>query len=91
MLFAVSFCLLVAGSLADMPLPFTRELEYETPTQMSGSDVTIYQNLIVRDDAVTAFESTGVYDKTTGINFYFLFLIGELLLYCRHIFLYHNY
>lgn len=68
MIFAVTLCLLVVGSLADMPLPFTRDLEYVSP-EMTGNDVIIYQNLIIRDDAVTTFESTGVYDKATGNDY----------------------
>ena len=64
MLCIVSFVLL-AGVMADMPLPFTRELKYESPA-MTGNDVIIYQNLIVRDDAVAFFESNGVYDEVTG-------------------------
>lgn len=64
---------LVVGSLADMPLPFTRELEYSTP-HLQGNDVTIYQNLIVRDDAVTSFASTGAFDKATGDRLCFVFV-----------------
>jgi hypothetical protein len=65
MIRALSLCLMVVGSLAEMPLPFTRELELESP-QMSGNDVIIYQNLIVRDSAVASIESTGSFDKATG-------------------------
>jgi hypothetical protein len=68
MIFAVTLCLLAVGSLADMPLPFTRELDFETP-QMTGNDVIIYQNLIVRDAAVASFESTGAFDKNTGEDY----------------------
>ena len=38
-------------SNAAMPIPFTRQLELTSPL-MSGSDVTIAQNLLIRDDAV---------------------------------------
>ena len=65
MMWTLCVLALVAGAAAEMPLPFTRELKYQNPV-MTGNDVIIYQNLIIRDDAVTEFESTGAYDKTTG-------------------------
>lgn len=50
-----SFLLLAAlgHAIADsnMPAPFTRELKVTSP-MMSGNDVTIAQNLLIRDDAV---------------------------------------
>jgi hypothetical protein len=67
MIATLTFCLLVLGTLAEMPLPFTRELKYQSP-EMTGNDVIIYQNLIIRDAAVTTFASTGIFDKNTGNN-----------------------
>jgi hypothetical protein len=43
-----------------MPLPFTREL-YLASQQMSGNDVIIFQNLILRSPAVTQFEPNGIF------------------------------
>lgn len=50
--FAISLALLAAVSFAsDMPLPFTRELSNQSP-MLFGEDVSIAQNLLIRDSAV---------------------------------------
>lgn len=57
------FLSLLALSLAasEMPLPFNRELVVETP-MMSGDDVIIAQNLLIRDSSVQAtLDTDGVY------------------------------
>ena len=54
----------VVSTLAAMPQPFTRELAVTDP-YMSGNDVIIAQNLMLRDDAVSSFEANGIYDETT--------------------------
>lgn len=53
----------VAGS---MPPPFTRELKLTTPYQ-TGSDVTIAQNLLLRDSAVDkSLKTNGIYDEPSA-------------------------
>lgn len=49
---------------ADMPLPFYRELKLSSP-EMTGSDVIIAQNLLLRDSAVSEFNPNGVYSDTS--------------------------
>ena len=50
----------------DMPLPFTRELKVTSPL-MSGNDVIIAQNLLIRDDAVdSSLQCDGSYGSLTA-------------------------
>lgn len=50
---------------APMPLPWTRELLLAHPT-MSGRDVTITQQLLLRDDAVSSLSPSGKFDQATA-------------------------
>lgn len=57
---------MVAAALAAMPLPFTRELKVTSPI-MSGNDVVIAQNLLIRDDAVdNSLECDGSYGSLSA-------------------------
>ena len=61
-------CCTIASVCADMPLPWTRELALTSPT-MTGNDVIIFQNLIIRDASVSAVgagTSVGVYDAAAA-------------------------
>ena len=50
-----------------MPLPFTRILEFEDP-QMTGNDVFILQNLIIRSpDVVPKLYADSVFGKETAV------------------------
>jgi hypothetical protein len=60
----VVFCIGLTALAADMPLPWTRELELASPA-MAGNDVIIAQNLLLREPAVDAFPVTGKYDEAT--------------------------
>ena len=61
---ALSCILLSFGS--SMPLPWTRELKLQTPYQ-TGSDVTITQNLLIRDASVpsSSLACDGVYSQAS--------------------------
>jgi peptidoglycan hydrolase-like protein with peptidoglycan-binding domain len=65
LLFSVIFLILPQWAVSDMPLPFTRELSLQSPP-MEGDDVTIFQNLVVRDAAVKSSGAAGVYDETAA-------------------------
>jgi len=52
------------GYIAAMPLPFKREL-YLTQPQLSGNDVIIAQNLLLREPAVTSLSANGVFDSAS--------------------------
>ncbi len=54
--------LLVTSSA--MPLPFKREL-YLTSPAMTGNDVIIAQNLLLREPAVTSFNPNGVFESSS--------------------------
>lgn len=56
--------LLATLCVADMPLPWTRELKLVDPV-MSGNDVLIAQNLLLRESAVESFPVTGNFDEAT--------------------------
>ena len=56
LLFVISSAGLLA--VAAMPAPWTRELFLTNPP-MSGNDVTIAQNLLLRDPSVSAFKADG--------------------------------
>lgn len=59
------FCIVsLALAAADMPLPFYRELKLSSP-EMTGSDVIIAQNLLLRDSAVAAFDPNGVFSESS--------------------------
>jgi peptidoglycan hydrolase-like protein with peptidoglycan-binding domain len=58
--------LLFTGVMSEMPLPFTRDLYLTTPS-MSGNDVTIAQNLLIRDGAVTQFSPNGVFGEESNL------------------------
>lgn len=47
-----------------MPLPWSRELYLTTP-EMTGNDVIIAQNLLIRDAAVKTFKADGVFGDET--------------------------
>jgi peptidoglycan hydrolase-like protein with peptidoglycan-binding domain len=49
---------------ATMPLPWTRELYLTTP-EMTGNDVVIAQNLLLRDTAVKTFKADGIFGEET--------------------------
>jgi hypothetical protein len=53
------------ASVMSMPSPWTRELTLTSP-YMTGNDVIIAQNLIIRDTAVSAFEANGIYDEVSA-------------------------
>jgi hypothetical protein len=69
MLLVLFFALSVvcAEATAVMPLPWTRELSLTTGTPyMTGNDVVIFQNLVIRDIAVSAAQvgsAVGVFDE----------------------------
>ncbi len=46
--------------ISAMPAPWTRELSLTNPP-MSGNDVIIAQNLLLRDAAVTSFKADGIF------------------------------
>lgn len=61
----LSICMAsLALAAAEMPLPFYRELKLDSP-EMTGGDVTIAQNLLLRDSAVTEFSADGVFSDTS--------------------------
>ncbi|CAE7473541.1 unnamed protein product [Symbiodinium microadriaticum] len=62
---AVCFMLFFNGISAAMPSPFTREL-YVTNPAMSGNDVIIFQNMIMRDNAVGTLSTDGVYGSQSA-------------------------
>jgi hypothetical protein len=59
------FCTFAQLVVSQMPLPFTRQLVLQDPP-MTGSDVTIFQNLVIRDSAVVDGGKSGVYDETAA-------------------------
>lgn len=62
----VLILVIFAAVLADTyPTPFYRDLTLTTPP-LSGSDVVISQNLLIRDSAVESLELTGLYDEETA-------------------------
>ena len=66
MLLAVLLCFVVAVWGDSMPLPWTRELQVESPL-MNGSDVIIAQNLLIRDDAVdSSLTCDGIYGSLSA-------------------------
>lgn len=64
LIFLVLLTLGLAWGDDGMPLPFTRQLEYQQPL-MTGNDVFILQNLIVRDDEVDAIDADGYFGPAT--------------------------
>ena len=50
--------------MAEMPLPFYRELKLESPP-MTGSDVTIFQNLVQRSAAVSSYDANGIFEESS--------------------------
>ena len=66
MLSIITLFTVVATALAAMPLPFTRELELTSPF-MSGNDVIIAQNLLIRDNAVDShLDCDGTYGSLSA-------------------------
>ncbi len=49
-----------------MPLPWTRELSLSSPP-LTGNDVIIFQNLILRSSFVTPFTPSGTFDESSKI------------------------
>jgi len=72
LLISVFMAVLCTAMCAEMPLPFTRELVVSSP-MMSGSDVTIAQNLLIRDSSVDyGLSCDGVYgDDSAKATFAF--------------------
>jgi peptidoglycan hydrolase-like protein with peptidoglycan-binding domain len=61
--FTVASGLLAAvASAASMPLPFTRVLKLASP-YLTGNDVIIAQNLLIRDNAVSPISTDGVFGQ----------------------------
>jgi hypothetical protein len=63
---AVMFVSLAGNVFGAMPSPWTREL-YLTSPAMTGNDVIIAQNLMLRSPSVTAFEPNGVFEESSKL------------------------
>lgn len=63
--FLVALCVVAHCVAESMPLPWTRILSATNPP-MTGNDVYIAQNLLVRDSSVTNLVINGQYDKDTA-------------------------
>ncbi len=61
----IALCAIVYCAGETMPLPWNRVLTATDPP-MSGNDVVIAQNLLLRDKSVSSFVVNGAYDKSTA-------------------------